>query len=462
MKAVGFFYDWSGRRALDPYFRQVAQAFAELGIALDVVLADEFRHPDGGQESTHPAFASDKLVAWVRQRAPDVIFSVNNAGLTHHLLAATDAPVVVWLVDDLPHLFFHDGFGHPDKHFAGREQIFCYSSTLVQQIADTFPHARDRTRWMPHGTNSTPEDFISEAAGEPIPIGFVGSCLPPTQLLRLLGIARAHRAAPEVLSHLAAVRADYVTGSAVIQPSPALSRSLAQARLTLFDYQRLLADASTTQNRAEALTAIAGSGLNLWGNAAWLDTLVCTPAIAESFRFDSAVTTPEELNRIYARSRISVNIPNVQNCAGLAVRVFDAMASPSLLITEHHPESDLHRLFGPECPVPMYRDAAQLRQLCAHYLAHEDERLEVVAACNRLIDDSFALRHRIRAMLAAADVAIPTLPTPARPFRVAPVREFRGMPRDRKRLPGWAAFTGKRMARAALDPLLSCVRKQVR
>ena len=32
MKAVGFFYDWSGRRTLDPYFRSIANAFADLGM----------------------------------------------------------------------------------------------------------------------------------------------------------------------------------------------------------------------------------------------------------------------------------------------------------------------------------------------------------------------------------------------------------------------------------------------
>lgn len=461
MKALGFFYDWSGRRTLDPYFRQVAHAFSELGIALDVVLADELRHPHGGQETIHPSFDQEKLVAWVQERAPDVIFSVNNAGLSARLLAATSMPVITWLVDDLPHLFFHDGFGDLADRFAGRERIFCYSSTLVGQMAAAFPHARNRIGWMPHGTNLTPDSF-TPYGGSSFPIGFVGSCLPVSPLVRMLGIAREHGAAMEVLGHLAAMRADYVAGSAAITPSPALARSLAAAQLTVLDYHRLLGDALTTQSRAQGLTAVAGLGLRLWGNAAWLDTLICTPEIAGCFQFDSAVTTPDQLNEVYARSRITVNIPNVQNCAGLAVRVLDAMASPSLLITEHHPDSDLFRLFGPDCPVPTYRSFAHLRELCAYYLNHEDERLATVRACNRLIDDRFALSRRVRAMLEEAGLALPHASTPAQTPRIMPANRFHGLPRDWDRIGPWARLTGGSIVRAALGPALAQVRQRLR
>lgn len=459
MKALGFFYDWSGRRTLDPYFRSIANAFADLGIELDVVLANELIHPRGGQETRNPLVDEAKLIAWTNARAPDLIFSVNNAGLSARLMRETTAPIVDWLVDDVPHLFWPDGFGTPDRHFDGRERFVCYSSTLAAQVEAAFPQARGRVSWVSHGTDIAGRESTPLPAA--YPVAFVGSCLDVRPLIRLLGIARVHGAATGILADLAAMRADYVVGSAGIARTPALDRSLADAGLTWLDYHRVLADAVTTQNRTEGLRRVADQGLHLWGNATWLESLSATTELADAFQFDNPVTSYEQLLDVYARSKISINIPNVQNCAGLAARVFDAMASPSLLITEHHPDSDLSRLFGADCPVPTYRNFDHLRGLCAYYLEHEDERRELVARCNRLVDDRFLLRNRLRAILEAAKITVPAAPAKARAFRIAEAGAFHGIPRDLDRLGPWAALLGKRAAKRALGPAAAPVRKLI-
>jgi hypothetical protein len=452
MKAVAFFYDWSGKQKLDPYFSQVATAFAELGISLEVILANELLHPAGGQETTNPLVDPAKLNAWVKQQKPDFIFSVNNAGMTAQLAAATTVPIITWLVDDLPHLFFHDGFGNAERHFQKQERIFCYSSTLSEQIRRIFPHASNRIYWISHGTNLAGQILPDEPSV--YPISFVGSCFPIENLVDLLSIARKNGAASEVLEHLKLIDRDYVAGSATITTSQALNDSLKTAGFSSFDYHRFLANTITTQNRTEGLRHIAHLGLYLWGSSLWLNTLNSTNIIANSFQFDNPITTPNQLNNIYNASRISINIPNIQNCAGLAARILDVMASSSLLITEYHPDSDLFKLFGPDCPVPMYRSFDHLRELCAYYLEHEAERQHLVRACNRLVDGRFLLRNRLKAMLEAAGITLPTAPTPAQPFQIIPATRFYGIPREWERLSPWARLIGKKAAKTALHPIL--------
>ena len=96
MKAVGFFYTWNGRRTLDPYFGQVADAFAELGIELKIILANELIHPKGGQETLSPFADEAGIVAFVNRERPDLIFSVNNAGMTARVEAGITAPIIKW------------------------------------------------------------------------------------------------------------------------------------------------------------------------------------------------------------------------------------------------------------------------------------------------------------------------------------------------------------------------------
>ena len=424
MKAVGFFYSWSGKRRLDPYFGAFADAFADLGIDLKIVLANELLDPAIGPHSLHPLVDESKLIAFVEAERPDFLFSVNNAGMTARLQKAVKLPIVKWLVDDVPHLFSHDG-SDPVSGESG-ETLICYSSTLLDQIRERTAGVRERSFWVSHGTDLAGRRF--DAAPSSYPISFVGSALDYRPMLRLLEAARRRGAASQVLSALSALRADYVRGSAELRPGPELKQALADIGITVSAFERYLADTLTTQNRMEGLRRIADLGLHLFGNDLWLDSLCCTTGLAERFEFDNRIDSYDKLLGVYAASRISVNIPNVQNCAGLAARVFDIMASPSLLITEHHPRSDLYALFGEDCPVPMYRDFDHLRELCAYYLDNEAERLRVVERCNALVDERFLLRNRLGEMLRLAGIS-PAADREAGPPEIVRARAFHGIPR---------------------------------
>lgn len=456
MKAVAFFYAWNDRRELDAYFGQVADAFAQAGVALTIVLGNELLHPRGGQQTRHPFVDEARLIRFVQDEAPDFIFSINNAGLSERLKAATTAPILIWLVDDLPHLFLADGPPRSGLPFAGRERIVCYTTTLARQIADAFPHARDRIGWVSHGTNlagRTPDRLPAA-----YPISFVGSCLQSWPFQDLLAAARQRGAVPEILAALHAMRADYAAATHDRQASPELDAALAAADMTWLDYRRTLSDVLTNQNRVAGLSRIADLGLTLFGNDPWLQTANSTPALVEAFAFDVRIDSYDKLLDVYARSKISVNIPNVQNAAGLAARVFDILASPSLLITEAHPDSDLFRLFGADCPIPTYRDFDHLRELCAYYLEHEEERAALVARCNRLVDERFLLGNRVAEMLAFAGIEVPVTAAPGAKPAIVPADAFHGLPRGGSWKP-WLRLKTQRALRGALRPALERIRR---
>jgi hypothetical protein len=451
VKAIAFIYSWSGRRELDTYFDQVARAFGQLGITLKVVLGNELLHPNGSLRSLHPYVDEDKLLAFVAAEQPDFLFTVNNSGMTSGLEQASRVPIVKWLVDDISHLFFHDGVADAQRLFARASHVICYSTTLLGQLAAAAPEAQDRLSWVPHGSSLA--GTLTQPEQPAIPISFVGTCLDHRPFLRVLEAARSRGATRLVLAALEDMRQDYVSAAARPPAADPLVRTIEDAGVDRDHWQRVLADLVTSQNRVQALLKIEDLGLHLFGNDLWLNSLAVTSRLADRFEFERPVNSHERLLHTYARSRISVNIPNVQNCAGLAVRVFDVMASPSLLISEYHPDSDLFRLFGRDCPVPMYKSFDHLRELCTHYLNDEEERSRLVRRSNELVGPQFRIRNRLAAMLTVAGISCPDTPGEADKYEIVDTKRFYGLPRSRKRVSPWLRLAGKRAAKRLASPL---------
>ena len=92
-------------------------------------------------------------------------------------------------------------------------------------------------------------------------------------------------------------------------------------------------------------------------------------------------------------------MPQLQSGAALPYRVIDILASDALLITNYHPQSDAFTIFGKDCPIVMYKNMDELSKLCEYYLAHEDERRELVVKCNDMVRHGFDFRNRCEDIL---------------------------------------------------------------
>ncbi len=92
MKAVGFFIPGTAGARSTLISVRSPTAFAELGIELKIIQANELIHPKGGQETLNPFADEASIVAFVNRDRPDFIFSVNNAGMTARVEAASPPP----------------------------------------------------------------------------------------------------------------------------------------------------------------------------------------------------------------------------------------------------------------------------------------------------------------------------------------------------------------------------------
>lgn len=149
----------------------------------------------------------------------------------------------------------------------------------------------------------------------------------------------------------------------------------------------------------------------------------------------------EEMARTYSASRVVFN-RSIRNDVNM--RVFEALACGSLLMTNDLSENGLTDLFQDGVELATYRDADELVDKMHFYLARESVRERIAAAGRAAVLDRDTYRHRMEWLLSEADRrlarvsrSVPAVP-PADPAAVAgpadPVWELDLLPPTARRI----------------------------
>jgi GT2 family glycosyltransferase/2-polyprenyl-3-methyl-5-hydroxy-6-metoxy-1,4-benzoquinol methylase/tetratricopeptide (TPR) repeat protein len=104
----------------------------------------------------------------------------------------------------------------------------------------------------------------------------------------------------------------------------------------------------------------------------------------------------EEMARVYSQARIAFN-RSVANDVNM--RVFEAMASGALLLTNDLSENGLPELFRPGIEIVTYRDAAEMVERIRYFLEHEDQRREIGEAGRITVVERHTYRRRMERVL---------------------------------------------------------------
>jgi len=121
--------------------------------------------------------------------------------------------------------------------------------------------------------------------------------------------------------------------------------------------------------RVEALEAVSDLGLGIW-------SVHDIPASLKPYNRGPALG--EKMLRVLCGSKIQINPHGNFMRYGGNMRLFEAAACGVFQITDDLPGTS--RWFSPGENIVTYRDIAQLRQLTAYYLQHEDERCAIAHA----------------------------------------------------------------------------------
>jgi GT2 family glycosyltransferase/tetratricopeptide (TPR) repeat protein len=131
-----------------------------------------------------------------------------------------------------------------------------------------------------------------------------------------------------------------------------------------------------------------------------------------------------EMAETYAGSRIVFNRSLRDD---INMRVFEALASGSLLLTNALPGSGQEELFQDGVHLATYQDAEELLCLVRYYLEHEEERERIAAAGKAEVLGRHTYRHRIAAVLEQVERRLSEATRPDKPGNVNvqyPTRNF--------------------------------------
>ncbi len=83
----------------------------------------------------------------------------------------------------------------------------------------------------------------------------------------------------------------------------------------------------------------------------------------------------DEMPIIFNQSKININMTAKSIRSGLPLRIFDILGCGGFLITNY--QSELPEFFELGKDLVAYESIDQLKELCAYYLTHDDERMEI-------------------------------------------------------------------------------------
>ncbi|MBI1349395.1 glycosyltransferase [bacterium] len=106
----------------------------------------------------------------------------------------------------------------------------------------------------------------------------------------------------------------------------------------------------------------------------------------------------EAMAETYSASRLVFNRSLADD---LNMRVFEALACGSLLMTNDLADHGQAELFQAGQHLVTYHSADELLERCAYYLKHDDERERIAAAGQALVQTQHTYRHRMQTILSA-------------------------------------------------------------
>jgi len=154
--------------------------------------------------------------------------------------------------------------------------------------------------------------------------------------------------------------------------------------------------------RVTVLSQVADMGLTIYGTPNWKSDMTYDPWLTFSYS-DKIVYSIDDIQNIYNRAKIGININHHQAETGFSWRVCDIMASNACLVSEY--KSDLKKLF-PNIDIPTFTNKYEARKICLDLLQNENKRRDIVAQCHEIIEEKYRFKNVIEAMESVLNVSL--------------------------------------------------------
>jgi hypothetical protein len=393
----------------DPFRQRIVDTLASAVPNFMAVKANLFFHSSSG---VYRSDAHQQAFARVVQTfQPDVVFSINRAGLTPDTYALLPPHTIILNTFADSYQILPDGL----MQFTDNDRVFLYfipeaHAHFIKQYRVNPAHVHfatygvDTDVFYPHAVEKSTNVFFAGSAFGNAMFTWLLSELAPYETLRQSFLAAYNAHNTHYLDNFQ---------QALITRFGFNKETLQTRQLKPFDgyftVQDLVQNAPLLQNtvdhqlsfekRVQCLSAVADLGLVFYGEPidSWIQAIgLVNSQLFQSYQFN-AITTPTALARQYSQAKMTLNIGHYQNShKGLPWRVFEAFACQSLLITSadtKKPLEAMHFVEGEDFIT--YRTLDELKDRCAWYLAHDSQREAIAKRAYAKAFPAFALKNRL-------------------------------------------------------------------
>jgi hypothetical protein len=342
---------------------------------------------------------------------PDLIFSVNAAGLNTDILKEPLAslPLVVYFIDSYERI-------NPDWQHVADDKTMCVltgSDQYIDNFKHKFPHLQHQVSFATFGAVDI-ADVVKPMAQRTQDVFFVGTLFGSPKVVedvsQLIQLSNADSRA--ILLDLLAQHDQqyrfkllddlYARGFSDTTLSPSLKKRLD----TPGWLQCSIDDLLSNQKRLAALSALSQHNVAIYGEPQtnWISfSLIHSPDLLKCFKFCS-ITSQDQLMDHYSNAKIAINIQHHQAFNfGLSMRVFDIFSRGCLLLTDRLSVKPLTTIgFVEGEDFIAFDTPADLQAKVAYYLANPTQSDCITQAARHKVAQSHQLTHRLQTILQLA------------------------------------------------------------
>ncbi len=390
---------------LDPFRQGVVEVLTRLGHQVTPFIVNQGYLYDRSIRPIHPDGRA-RLGQDVAATRPDLVLSINRAGLCPEVLelsingfARVSAPrFASWYIDSVhtmaPELL----------QFGDRELVFFFGPRSASELDGAPAHLpMNRRFFLPLGVDARafrPYPELTARADKRFNVLFLGGYFSSAPLHRLARgrnpawyqrFVRLFEAVPSFRSYAefeARLEAIELTGFSETERRALLSGLLASR---------------TGLDRIRMLEVVQPLGLTLYGGG-WEEVIPEHLGLLEGFAGGS-IHEPALLSQLLSLSRLSINIHHRQSqlCDGLNLRVYETMATGTLLVNDL-PEA-MGSMFEEGVEFLSYRSGQELLERSSWALSEPEQARKIAEAGRRAVMSGHTLQHRLVELLRVIDEA---------------------------------------------------------
>lgn len=382
---IGF--PWQKKSHNDSFTQEFINALVRAGNKVLNIKYNDFATKKARKSTNY-----GKVRKRIRDFNPDLIITFNNGLINEDMLKYTNCPVACFSADSPAY------FCSPEliKNYQDRYYFFHFSLDIHSCIKDWFPFIKDDRNFI----FGIAIDFKRIEKEQDIEISFVGSmAIWNKDILgyfsRLFSFNNISKSMNWDCSYdIDKIKDEFVEKVEEFRKFPLSKLSSDLPDIDDSQLNLSLIYLLTSQMRQEICHSLADIGLKIF----------TIPANFEDFIlygfdiFKCLNTRPvyflDDLEDVYNRSIISLNMPNIQAVNGFSWRVYNILASKSVLLTNK--KQYLKDLLKGYADLPMYETPAEARDIAKRFLSDKAYRNELVLGCNKFVEEKCRFDDKLK------------------------------------------------------------------